>query len=133
MMLLNLEGFTENLGLLSAGLVTTAIVSEEIDELVSAASSEYADFDFAEIGTNPAAENNTHTALQTSSGIARVAGTPTDSDPIFPSVATITADATESWEEHGIFNNLTGAAMMDRSLTGGHPSTAQTRWGTPTS
>jgi len=117
--LLPAAGFTENLGLLSAGLVTTAFVSEEISELVSAVSSEYADYDFAEVGTSAVAENNTHVALQVTSGIARVAGTPTDSDPIYQSVATITADVTESWEEHGLFNNLTSVSMMDRSVTGG--------------
>ena len=99
--------------------MTTAFRAEEISELVSATGSEYADFDHAEVGTSSAAEANTQTALTTTSGIARVAGTPTDVDPIYRSVATITADATETWEEHGLFNNTTGVAMMDRSLTGG--------------
>lgn len=112
-------GFVEDLGWLSGAKVTDAFVSETIDELVSAASSEFADFDSHEVGTSSAAEDNSHTALQTTSGIARAAGTPTDSDPIYQSVATVTADATETWEEHGIFNNTTGAAMMDRNLTGG--------------
>lgn len=113
------RGFVENLGWLSGAKVTDAFVSEEIDELVSATSSEYADFDFHEVGTSTTAENNAHTALQTSSGIARATGTPTDATPIYRNVATITADATESWEEHGIFNNSTSVAMMDRNLTGG--------------
>lgn len=112
-------GFAEWLGLLSAGLVTDAFVSEIVDELVSATASEFADFDFHEVGTNAAIENNDHTALQTSSGIARATGSPTDSDPVYDNSGTITADATESWEEHGLFNNSTGAAMMDRNQTGG--------------
>lgn len=112
-------GFIETLGWLSGAKVTTAFISEEIDELVSAAGSEYADFDHHEVGTNNAAEANSQTALSTSSGIARVAGTPTDADPIYRSVATVTADTTETWQEHGLFNNSTGPAMMDRSLTGG--------------
>ena len=112
-------GFVEDLGLLSQGKVTDAFVSEEIDELVSATASEYADFDSHEVGTDNTAENNNDTALGVTSGIARVAGTPTDSDPIYQSVGTVTADATETWEEHGLFNNTTGAALMDRSLTGG--------------
>lgn len=113
------RGFIENLGWLSGAKVTSAFVSEEIDELVSATASEYADFDYHEVGTSSTAESNAHTALQTTSGIARATGTPTDADPIYQSVATITADATETWEEHGIFNNSSGAAMMDRNLTGG--------------
>lgn len=113
------HGFVENLGWLSGAKVTTAFVSEEIDELVSTTGTEYADFDSHEVGTSSTAESNAHTALQATTSIARAAGTPTDADPIYRSVATITADATETWEEHGIFNNTTGAAMMDRNLTGG--------------
>jgi len=112
-------GFVENLGWLSGAKVTDAFVSEEIDELVSAVGTEYADFDSHEVGTSAQAEDNNDTALIATSGIARAAGTPTDADPIYRSVATVTADATETWEEHGLFNNTTGAALMDRSLTGG--------------
>lgn len=113
------RGWVEEIGWISGALVTSAFVSEIVDELVSATGSEFADFDYHEVGTSSTAESNAHTALQTSSGIARATGTPTDSDPDYDSVATITADASETWAEHGIFNNLTGAAMMDRNLTGG--------------
>lgn len=112
-------GFVEECGWVSGAKVTDAFISEEIDELVSATGSEYADFDFHEVGTSTQAENNADTALIVSSGIARVTGTPTDSDPIYQNVGTVTADATETWEEHGLFNNLTSVALMDRSLTGG--------------
>lgn len=112
-------GFVEHLGWLSGGKVTTAFVSEEIDELVSTTGTEYADFDFHEVGTSSTAEANSQTALITTSGIARATGTPTDVDPIYRNVGTVTADATETWQEHGLFNNATGAALMDRSLTGG--------------
>lgn len=118
-MLQGMRGFTEHLGWLSGALVTDAFVSEIVDELVSATASEFADFDFHEVGTDNTAENNDHTALQATSGIARATGSPTDSDPIYQNVGTITADATETWEEHGLFNNSTSVAMMDRSLTGG--------------
>jgi hypothetical protein len=114
-----LLGFAEYLGLLSAAKVTDAFVSEEVDELVSATGTEFADFDFHEVGTDATAEDNNHTALIATSGIARATGTPTDSDPIYQNVGTITADATETWQEHGLFNNSTGVAMMDRNLTGG--------------
>lgn len=113
------RGFVENLGWLSGAKVTSAFVSEEIDELVSTTGTEYADFDFHEVGTSSTAESNAHTALQTTTSIARATGTPTDADPIYRSVATITADTSETWQEHGIFNNSTSVAMMDRNLTGG--------------
>lgn len=115
----SVRGWTEDLGWLSGGLVTDAFVSEIVDELTDASGSEFADFDFHEVGTDDTAESNDHTGLQVSSGIARETGTPTDSDPDYVNVATITADASETWEEHGLFNNSSGAAMMDRSLTGG--------------
>lgn len=117
-LLQSLRGFTENLGLLASAKVTDAFVSEEIDELVSATGTEYADFDSHEVGTDNTAEDNNDTALG-AAALARVSGTPTDSDPIYQNVGTITADTTETWEEHGLFNNTTGAALMDRSLTGG--------------
>ncbi len=116
-MLQGLGGFVENCGLLSSGKVTTAFVSEEIQELFDATGSEYADFDFHEVGTSSAAEANTEVALVATSGIARVDGTPTNADPIYREVGTITADVTETWEEHGLFNNSTSVAMMDRTLT----------------
>lgn len=112
-------GFTEELGWISGGKVTDAFVSEEIDELVSTTGTEYADFDFHEVGTSTQAENNNDTALITTTGIARATGTPTDSDPIYQNVGTITADTTESFEEHVLANNSSGATIMDRSLTGG--------------
>lgn len=113
------QGFIEVCGWLSGAKVTTAFVSEEIDELVSTTGTEYADFDFHEVGTSAAAEANTQTALTTTTAIARATGVPTNLNPVYRSVATITGDTTETWAEHGIFNNSTGVAMMDRNLTGG--------------
>lgn len=113
------RGWTEDLGWLSGGKVTVAFRGEIIDELVSTTGTEFADFDFHEVGTSSQAEANTDTALITTTSIARATGTPTDADPIYRSVATITADTTETWQEHGIFNNSSGVALMDRSLTGG--------------
>lgn len=111
-------GFVEDLGWLCGAKVTDAFVSNEIDNLVGSVTN-YAAYDFHEVGTSSASEDNNHTALQATSGIARATGTPTDADPIYQNVATITADATETWEEHGIFNASSGGTMMDRSLTGG--------------
>jgi hypothetical protein len=118
------RGFVEECGWVSGGLVTVDFVSEEIDELFSTTGTEYADFDFHEVGTSAAAEVNTQSILTATSGITLVNGTPTDADPIYREVATITADATETWEEHGLFNIVAAGAMMDRSLTGGQAVTS---------
>lgn len=112
-------GFTEDLGWISGAKVTTAFRDEIVDELFSTTGTEFADFDYHEVGTSTTAESNAHTALQATTSIARATGTPTDGGSTYASVATITADTTESWEEHGIFNNTTSVAMMDRNLTGG--------------
>ena len=112
-------GFLEDLGWLSGAKVTSAFVSELVSELVSAASTEFADYDFHEVGTSNQAESNADTALIATSGISRVTGTPTDSDPDYQNVGTVTADATETWEEWALFNNVTSVSLMDRSLTGG--------------
>lgn len=114
-----LSGFLEELGWLSGAKVTDAFVAKECDELEGTGGGEYADFDQHEVGTSATAEDNNDTALVATSGIARVAGTPSSTATTYVSAATITADATESWEEHGLFCNTTGATLMDRSLTGG--------------
>ena len=118
-------GFTENVGLCSQGLVTDAFVNVQVGALADSAgtgeAAEFNDFNEHEVGTSSTAESNNHTALQTSSGIALVAGTQVDSGgdpPVYTTVATVTADATETWEEHGVFSTTTDT-LMDRSLTGG--------------
>jgi hypothetical protein len=109
-------GWWENVGLVSAGKVTTAFRDFEIDQLI-AESSAYGDFKYHEVGTDNTAEANTQSALIVTTGIARVAGTQIEaSAPVYRSVATVTADTTETWQEHGIFNALTSGVMMDRSL-----------------
>ena len=109
-------GWLENLGLVSQGKVTNAFRDFEVAQLV-AESSLYGDFKYHEVGTSAAAEANTQTALTTTTGIARVAGTQVDvGSGVYRSVATVTADAAETWQEHGLFNAPTAGVMMDRSL-----------------
>ncbi|KKN69254.1 hypothetical protein LCGC14_0442490 [marine sediment metagenome] len=112
-------GWWENIGLVSRRKVTDAFVTFEIATLVLT-DSEYADFQFHRVGTSAAAEDNNHTALTTDAGITGVSGTQVDVDPIYRTVATVTADATETWQEHGIFSQAGTTTplgtMMDRSL-----------------
>ena len=111
-------GWWENRGVVSMGLVTVAFRDFEIDQLQNATGLLYDDFSFHEVGTSTAAENNTHTALQTTSGISRVDdGSPTEpAANQYQTVATVTADASETWGEHGLFNASSSGTMMDRSL-----------------
>jgi hypothetical protein len=109
-------GWLENVGLVSRGKVTTAFRDFETAQLV-AETSTYGDFKFHEVGTSAAAEANTQTALTTTTGIARATGTQVDvGSGVYRSVATVTADTSETWQEHGIFNISTAGTMMDRSL-----------------
>jgi hypothetical protein len=109
-------GWLENIGLVSRGKVTTAFRDFEIDCLV-ADSVTYGDFKHHEVGTSATAEANTDTALVATTGIARAVGTQVEAAADqYRSVATVTADTSETWQEHGLFNNSSGATLMDRSL-----------------
>jgi hypothetical protein len=82
---------------------------------------EFNDFNEHEVGTSSQAESNNDTALIGTSSIALVAGSQVDDGgdpPTYTTVATIQADATETWEEHGVFSSGTDS-LLDRSLTGG--------------
>lgn len=115
-------GWLENVGLVSLDKVTTAFRDFEIDQLISE-SSVYGDFKFHEVGTSSTAEANSQTALVATTGIARATGTQVEaSSSVYRSVATITADTTETWEEHGIFNASTSGTMLDRSLPTSPPA-----------
>ncbi len=103
----------------STRLVTTAFRDDIVDNLIAEVST-FGDYKWHEIGTSNAAESNAHTTLTTTSGITLVAGTQVENAAnIYESVATITADATETWQEHGIFNVITAGTMMDRNIFGG--------------
>jgi hypothetical protein len=109
-------GWLEDVGRVSRGKVTTAFRDFEIDNLI-AESATYGDYKYHEVGTSATAEANTDTALVATSGIARATGTQVEaSAAVYRSVATVTADATETWQEHGLFNNTSGATLLDRSL-----------------
>jgi len=114
-----LPGWWENIGLVSKAKVTDAFVTFEIGQLVTE-TSEYGDYKFHRVGTSNQAENNNDTALITDSGIAGTTGTQVDADPIYRSVATVTADATETWQEHGLFSqagtSTPAGTLMDRNL-----------------
>jgi hypothetical protein len=107
----------EDIGLVSAGKVTTAFRDFEAECLVTDQTT-YGDFKWHEVGLSATAENNTQTGLISSTGIARVAGTQSNPSVFtYQTVAVIIADTTEVWQEHGVFNSFGGAGvLLDRSL-----------------
>jgi hypothetical protein len=109
-------GWTENVGQVSCGKVTTAFRDFECAQLVTE-SALYGDYKFHEVGTSATAEANTDTALVVTTGIARATGNQTNpTASTYQSVATVTADTSETWQEHGLFNASTSVTLMDRSL-----------------
>ncbi len=111
-------GWMENVGLVSRGKVTTEFRDFEVDQL-QAETSAYGDFKFHRPGTSAQAESNSDTGLIADAGL-EATGTQAEgsSADIYKSVATVTADATETWQEHSIANatGAGGGELMDRSL-----------------
>lgn len=106
----------EDIGLMSSGKVTIVFRDFEASCLV-ADTTTYGDFKWHEVGLSATPESNAHTGLLSSSGITRVAGTQTNpSVNTYETMGLVTADATETWQEHGVFNTIGLATMMDRSL-----------------
>ncbi len=108
------EGWWENRGVISMGKVTTAFRDFESNALRTD-TTEYGDFKFHEVGTSATGESNAHTGLQATSGITLESGTQVGSAPDYVSVATVTADASETWQEHGLFSKISSGTMLDRS------------------
>jgi hypothetical protein len=109
-------GWLEDVGRVSRGKVTIAFRDFQVDNLVTDTTA-MGDFKHHEVGTSATAEANTDTALVTTTGIARAVGTQVEaSAAVYRSVATVTADTTETWQEHGLFNASTGPTLLDRSL-----------------
>lgn len=108
-------GWAENLGRISQGKVTTAF-RDFLSNQLRTDTTEVGDFKFHEVGLSATAEANTDTALVSTTGIARVTGTQAGTAPDYTSVATVTADTTETWQEHGLFSQSSGATLMDRSV-----------------
>ena len=110
--------YTDEKRVVKDKMVTTAFVDFVVDQLI-AETSAFGDFKYHENGLGTTAEAITDTAIETTTGIARATGTQVETDhDTYKSVATITADATEAWTEHGLFNASTAGTLMDRTVHG---------------
>ncbi len=111
-------GWMENVGLVSHGKVTVEFRDFTVDQLQTE-TSEWGDFKFHRPGTSNQAESSADTGLIADAGLTatgtQIEGAGAD---IYKSVATVTADATETWEEHSIASQTGagGGELMDRSL-----------------
>lgn len=111
-------GWMENVGLVARGKVTVEFRDFQVDQL-QAETSEWGDFKFHRPGTSNQVESSADTGLIADAGLeatgTQIEGATAD---IYKSVATVTADATETWEEHSIASQTGagGGELMDRSL-----------------
>lgn len=110
------NGETEDKGIVSTKVVTTAFVNFLVDQLQSS-TGEIANFSYHAMGTTSTAEATGDTALGTQVE-TRTNGTKTEgaSANIYRSVGTITATATRAIVEHGLFSASSGGTLMDRSV-----------------
>jgi hypothetical protein len=110
-------GWRENVGQVSCGKVTTAFRDFEALMLVTDATT-MGDYKFHRVGTSATAEANTDTALITDAGLEGTGNQTNPSASTYQTVATVTADTTETWQEHSLRNatGASGGTMMDRSL-----------------
>ena len=110
------NGDTEDLGIVSTKLVTTAFVNNVVDNLV-AETTAFGDYKFHGMGTDNTAENVSDTALGTQVE-SRATGSQSEgaSANIYQSVGTVTASAARAIVEHGLFNASSGGVLMDRSV-----------------
>lgn len=112
------DGSRTDYGVVSRHVVTNAFVNFLVDQL-QAESSVIGDFKYHDSGVGATAENVTDTAIQTTDGESRVAGTQAEASAnVYQSVATITYTTLKSITEHGLFNDPTAGTLMDRSVFG---------------
>lgn len=103
-------------GIVCFRVVTTAFVNFVVDQLQTE-TSVFGDFKYHDSGVGTTAENVANTAMETTDGEARVAGTQTESAAnAYQSVGTIAYTTMKAVTEHGLFNDLTAGTLMDRSV-----------------
>jgi hypothetical protein len=108
------DGKMTNYGVLSRRLVTTAFVNDMVDELI-AETSTWGDYKYHDSGVGVTGAAVGDTDIETTDGESRATGTQVENAAnIYESVGTITYTTTKAITEHGLFNNTTGATLMDR-------------------
>lgn len=111
------DGTVVNYGVLSKRKVTAAFVNFMVDQLQTETSA-WGDFKYHDSGVGVTAESNGDTAIETTDGEDRVAGTQEEgaSANIYKSVGTISYTTSKAITEHGLFNAATEGTLMDRSV-----------------
>lgn len=116
--LLKKNGDIIDYGIVSYRSVTTAWAEFAVDQMITE-TAEWGNQNFHDSGIGFTAENVTDTDMETTDGEARVAGTQVEDSPvIYETVAVIPYTSTLVIREHGIFSQITGGTLLDRSVFG---------------
>lgn len=104
-------------GVIGYRVVTTAFVNFLVD-MFQADTTEVGDLKYHDSGVGTTAENIADTAMETTDGESRVAGTQIEGATanIYKSVATISYTSTKAITEHGVFSQVTGGTLIDRTV-----------------
>lgn len=111
------DGTYVDYGVVAHGLVTTAFVEYQVDEMV-AETTAWGDFKFHDSGVGTTAAAVGDTDIETTDAVARSTGTQLEgaTGEIYKSVGTITYGSTLAITEHGIFNIATAGILLDRHV-----------------
>jgi len=113
---IKVDGTVVNYGVVGYRLVTDAFNQFLVDQFQTE-SSEVGDFKFHDSGIGTTAENAGDTDIETADGEARSTGTQAeDAADEYVSVGTITYSSALAITEHGLFSQLTGGTLMDRTV-----------------
>ena len=118
-------GWWENIGLFSRDKVCEDFRDLEVDAMQGLAVpiADYEEFAFHRVGTDSTAEDPTDSDLVADAGITTAQGTQIEgaTADIYKTVSTITADASETWNEHCVRSQtgLAAGTMVDRSVQPG--------------
>jgi hypothetical protein len=116
-------GKWEDYGVVSVKKVTAAFANYVVDSLQDSTTYPLDAFTWHDAGDDNTAESNAHTALQNSRESRVNDASPGENGAnVYQSVATITATAAYTVEEHGIFSANAAGTMLDRNLVPNAPS-----------
>jgi len=111
------DGTVVDYGVLGRRVVTDVFVNFMVDQMV-AETTEWGDFKFHDSGEDNTAESAANTDMGLTDGEARATGSQGEgaSANIYQTVGTISYTTIKSIVEHGVFSQITGGTLLDRTV-----------------
>lgn len=114
-------GKRTDMGVICRKKVSNAFVADVVDSMANGSGySTFNAYKYHDSGVGTTAEANTDTAMETTDGESRVAGTQVAGGSLgartYTSVGTISYTTTKAITEHGVFNASTSGTLLDRSV-----------------